>query len=139
MNERWWERPERDRPDRDGLDRTGPERTGPGNGPKQPRAEPEIIPPDKTGRDRSGFRRAEMHIVFGEPDFRPGFQRVTFARPGLFAIVMGALALGAVAAALILLLLGTLFVALPVIGALIVIGFITAVVRGLIRGPARLH
>src|SRR5260221_4809943 len=75
-----------------------------------------------------------MHIVFGEPGFRPGFppgfRRITFARPGLFAIIMGALALGAVAAALILLLLGTLFVALPVIGALIVIGFVTAVVRG---------
>ncbi len=128
MNERRWERPERHRPDR----------TGPGSGPEQPRAEPEIIPPDKTGRDkgqRGGFRRADMHIVFGDAGFPPGFQRITIARPGLFAIVMGALVVGAVAAAVLLLLLGTLFVALPVIGAAIVIAFVTV----LIRGPARLH
>ena len=111
-------------------------RQTPGNGAEQPRAEPEIIPPDKSGRDRHGsdrrgFRRAEMHIVFGEP----GFRRITIARPGLFAIVMAALAIGAVATALLVFLLGTLLVALPVIGAAIVIAFVMA----LIRGPARLH
>jgi len=80
-----------------------------------------------------------MHIVFGQPGFRPGFRGISITRPGLFAIVMAALAIGAVATALLVFLLGTLLVALPVIGAVIVIAFVTAVVRGLIRGPAGLH
>jgi hypothetical protein len=99
--------------------------------PRQPRSEPEVIPPDRSGDRRAEprpFRRADdVRIVFGARGNR------YVIRPGPFAIVMAALALSAVGVALLVFLLGAFLIALPLIGALAA----AFLLGGLIRFYAR--
>jgi hypothetical protein len=117
--------------------------------PRPPRSEPEIIPPDRP--DRASFRRPggtrrfgrrvdERRVNEGRGDEgRPQprvdldghqFARVYIARPRPFSIVLAVLALVAVAAALVVFLLGTFLIALPLIGTIVLVAFITAFIRG---------
>lgn len=96
--------------------------------PEQPRAEPEIIPPDRT----RPFQRAERggsRVFVGTR----GFQRLYVAKPGPFAIVVALLMLGIAAVALAVFLLGAFLLALPLAGVLALV----VIVLGLARGSAR--
>lgn len=92
--------------------------------PEQPRSEPEIIPPGRPTRHRADG--AGPHVAF---DGRR-FERVYVFRPRPLAALGAVLGVAAVAAALIVVLLGAVLVALPVAGAILAIGLVTAFLRG---------
>ncbi len=96
----------------------------PDRGPEQPRVEPEIIPPDRDGRGRSG-----PEGVFFRFDERDGVRRVFVARPGWPTILLGLLATGVIAALVLLLLAGLVLIWVP----LLVIGVVLALVSGAFR------
>jgi len=79
----------------------------------QPRAEPEILPPDRSPPFRRGERQGPRVFI------RAGnFRHFHVAKPGPLAIIVALLALGAGAVALVVFLLGAFLIALPVAGAL---------------------
>lgn len=88
---------------------------------EQPRAEPEIIPP---GDPRI---RSQRRTSFDDPG------RVYVARVGPFSLAMLAFAIGAIAAFILLLLVGAFLIAVPFAGLLLV----AAVLISLLRGPFR--
>lgn len=88
---------------------------------EQPRAEPEIIPPDDP-RIRSQWRTS-----FNDSG------RIYMARVGPFSFAMLAFAIGAIAASTLLLLIGAFLIAVPFAGLLLV----AAVLISLLRGPFR--
>jgi hypothetical protein len=78
--------------------------------PERPRAEPEILPPDRAvPRERSG---SEEYVWF---DPRGGTHRIYVARPGPFSIIAALLITGLVVAAIVLLLLGLVLFWIPVV------------------------
>jgi hypothetical protein len=93
------------------------------NRPERPRNEPEIIPP---GRARA---REEVSAVFLRIDERDGVRRVYLRRPGPFAIVLGLLALGLVAAAVFLLLAGIVLIWVPVVVAGLLVALLAVTLR----------
>jgi hypothetical protein len=101
--------------------------------PQQPRSEPEILPPDRgessAYRRRRGARAAAARAAFETQTFEP----VYIAPPGPLAIFLAVLGMGAVVAALVVFLLGTVLVALPLIGTVVGV----ALVAGLLRGSRR--
>jgi hypothetical protein len=96
--------------------------------PEQPRSEPEIIPPARGGThaDRSPewFTARER-----------GTSRVYVARMGSWSILGIVLLVGLVAGATLAILLGTLLIALPVIGLLIAAAMISSALRSHLRRP----
>jgi hypothetical protein len=110
--------------------------------PEQPRSEPEIIPPgyDVRGqdvRDPGGRGRgAGRHGPLGDTGPGASFERVYVFRPRPLNALFAVLALGAVAAALVVFLLGAVLIALPVVGTIVAIALVTAFLRGSGR-PAR--
>jgi hypothetical protein len=73
--------------------------------PERPRSEPEILPPDRGGT------QAEARIwTFSGSD-----RRIYLARPGPFAIVLALLAIGLVAALVLIVLLGLVVLWIPVL------------------------
>jgi hypothetical protein len=103
--------------------------------PQQPRSEPEIIPPDRAGSRAFRRRRAAEARGLGARDAFDAqvYEHVIVSRPGPLAIMLAILGLGAVAAALVVFVLGTVLVALPLIGTIVSI----ALVAGLLRGRRR--
>ena len=97
--------------------------------PEQPRSEPEIIPPGRAFRSRRSERGPEPRAAFEARLY----ERVYLARPRPLAILLAVLGLGAVAAALVVFVLGTVLVALPLIGTIVAV----ALVAGLLRGHRR--
>jgi hypothetical protein len=89
------------------------------NQPRQPVAEPEILPP-------SGVRQRRDDELWAR-------QRVFIAKPGPLGAVLAFLALGAFAAVGVLLFLGLFLFMLPVVGAMVAAFLIAA----LLRGPRR--
>jgi hypothetical protein len=85
---------------------------------RQPRSEPEILPPGSPRERRGG----------GDPGLR--MERVYVFRPRPLTALLAALAVGGVALALVVILLGAVLVALPVVGAIVAIGLLTALLRG---------
>jgi hypothetical protein len=100
--------------------------------PEQPRSEPEIIPPNHKVRGRGAGR----HGPLGDSGPGAGFERVYVFRPRPLNALFAVLALGAVAAALVVFLLGAVLIALPVVGTIVAIALVTAFLRGSGR-PAR--
>jgi hypothetical protein len=94
--------------------------------PEQPRSEPEIIPPGQPTR-RSRAERSPFGPGMG---FDASAGRVYVFRPRPLAALIAALAIGGVALALVVFLLGAVLVALPVIGAIAAIGLLAAFLRG---------
>jgi hypothetical protein len=88
--------------------------------PERPRVEPEIIPPDRSGR--TGGRR---------PDWPPpyGTQRVYIGRIGPFGFALLMLVVGLLGAVMLLILIGAALIWLPVVAILVV----AAAVAGLLR------
>jgi hypothetical protein len=92
--------------------------------PRQPVTEPEILPPDHAG---AGPRARGAEQIWVR-------QRVFVAPPGPLGVVLGLVALVALAALGVVAFLGLFLLALPLAGALIVAGGLAM----LLRGPRRL-
>jgi hypothetical protein len=82
---------------------------------KRPKAEPEIIPPGK---------QPDSDIWVSE------VQRIHVRRVGPFEIILWVVIIGAILMAIGGLLLGFFLIAIQVVGALVIIGIVSAVVRG---------
>ena len=88
----------------------------------RPRAEPEIIPPDRHRPERRDHGDAWTTR-----------QRVVFVRPGPIAWLLGLLVLGALTAVGFVLFLGVFFVVIPAIGIIA----LAAILAAILRGPPR--
>jgi hypothetical protein len=99
------------------------------NPPERPRAEPEIIPPDrKSGRDwNSPWQRSQR--PFGT-DGAWRTQRIFVMRPGPLGFIAVMLILGLIVAAIFIALIGTLLIWIPAVALCVVIA---AVYRFLLR------
>ena len=85
----------------------------------RPQSEPEIIPPGQ--QPDSG--------VWGSETMR-GTHRIYVRRVGPFEIILWVVIIGAILMAIGGLLLGFFLIAIPLMAALIIIGIVSAVVRG---------
>jgi hypothetical protein len=97
--------------------------------PEFPRSEPEIIPPER-GRTQA-YRTGSEWFSAGGRDTN----RVFVARIGPWSILGIVLVIGLVAGAALAILLGTLLIALPVIGLLIAAAMISNALRSHLRRP----
>jgi hypothetical protein len=97
--------------------------------PEFPRSEPEIIPPER-GRTQA-YRSGSEWFSAGER----GTNRVFVARIGPWSILGIVLVIGLVAGAALAILLGTLLIALPIIGLLIAAAMISNALRSHLRRP----
>ena len=88
------------------------------NQPERPRAEPEIIPPDRDG-GRSNWRRAPLRS--GGFDEIHSTHRVYVGRVGPFGIALLLLAIAAVIAIILIAVLGAVLIWIPVIAVAVVI------------------
>jgi len=95
--------------------------------PELPRNEPEIIPPAPSGTYRSAPEWFSAR--------QRGADRVFVARMGSWSILGIVLLIGLVAGATLAILLGTLLIALPVIGLLIAAAMISSALRSHLRRP----
>ena len=86
---------------------------------KRPQSEPEIIPPGQ--QPDSGF--------WGSETMR-GTHRIYVRRLGPFEIILWVVIIGAILMAMGGLLLGFFLIAIPFMAALIIIGIVSAIVRG---------
>jgi hypothetical protein len=93
------------------------------NEPERPRVEPEILPPERHGRD-SGWPPY---------DYTQGnsTHRVFVTRIGPFGFGLAMLVVGLFAAILLLLLIGTALLWLPFVAAIVIIGAIAGLLRRL--------
>jgi hypothetical protein len=91
------------------------------NEPERPRAEPEILPPDRSGRNQ------------GWPPYGSaqgtGTHRVFVTRIGPFGFALAMLVVGLFAAALLLLLIGTALIWLPFVAAIVILGALAGLFR----------
>jgi hypothetical protein len=93
------------------------------NEPERPRVEPEILPPDRSGRNRGD----------GWPPhgYSNGPQRIFVTRIGPFGFALAMLVVGLLVAVLLLLLIGTVLIWLPFVAAIVIIGAIAGLLRRL--------
>jgi hypothetical protein len=91
------------------------------NRPERPRAEPEIIPPDRDGGS-GNWRRTPYHPWRGSgfEEIR-GTHRVYVGRVGPFGIALLLLAIAAVIALILIAVLGAVLIWIPVIAVAVVI------------------
>jgi hypothetical protein len=86
------------------------------NPPERPRAEPEIIPPDRTGRRAwDSPWQANQGFYGNGPDGAWRNQRIFVMRPGPLGFIAVMLVLGLIVAAIVVALIGTLLVWIPVV------------------------
>jgi hypothetical protein len=93
------------------------------NLPEHPRAEPEIIPPDRTGRRDSPSQlpwQTTWQTSWGQDGTRQS-QRIFVMRPGPLGFAAILLVLGLIIAAIILALIGTLLIWIPAVALCVVI------------------
>lgn len=79
--------------------------------PERPRSEPEIIPPDRSGRGQADDANARV-FVYVDRDGRT--QRVNVKTPGPFTVILILLALALVASVILALVVGALFFLIPI-------------------------
>jgi hypothetical protein len=94
--------------------------------PERPRAEPEIIPPDRGGR-RSEWGRPPWRGGFGQTR---GTQRIYVARLGPFGLALLVLAIAAIVAIILIAVLGAVLIWIPVVAVLVVIAALFRLLRG---------
>jgi len=94
--------------------------------PERPRAEPEIIPPDRGGRGH----QAGWPPAYGYTQMR-GTQRVYVGRIGPFGVVLIMLIVGLFAAVLLLLLIGAALLWIPVVAVLVIVAAVSGLLRRL--------
>lgn len=86
----------------------------------RPRAEPEIIPPDRSGRSER---------IFLSLDEDGGTHRIYVARPGPFTIILALAVLALIAVVLLVLLLSVAVIWIPVVIVLIVTFIVSVTLR----------
>lgn len=86
--------------------------------PERPRAEPEIIPPDRSGRDSDWTRSPWREDAFSQAR---GTQRIYVTRLGPFGIVLLMLALAAIVAIVLIAVLGAVLIWIPAVAVLVVV------------------
>ena len=94
--------------------------------PERPRAEPEIIPPDRSG----GPGRRDP--AWSAPDGFPpayGTQRVYVGRIGPFGFALLLLVVGFLAAVMLLILIGTALLWIPLVAVLVIAAVISRLFR----------
>lgn len=102
------------------------------NEPTRPRAEPEIIPPDRSSRqDRNKSSRATSSL-WASLETQDG-ARVYVAKPGPLGMILAAVAIGIVLGMTLLALLGVFLLSLPVIGAIVAALILSSLIRRYIR------
>ena len=89
--------------------------------PERPRAEPEIIPPDRDGGS-GNWRRAPDTAWRGSFDAFHGTHRVYVGRVGPFGMALLLLAIAAVIALILIAVLGAVLIWIPVIAIAVAIG-----------------
>ncbi len=94
------------------------------NEPERPRVEPEILPPDRSGRNPGSDG-------WSPRGYSNGSQRIFVTRIGPFGFALAMLVVGLFAAVLLLLLIGTALIWLPFVAAIVVIGAIVGLLRRL--------
>jgi hypothetical protein len=94
------------------------------NEPERPRVEPEILPPERSGRNTGG----DGWPPYG---YRTGSQRIFVTRIGPFGFALVMLVVGLFAAVLLLLLIGTALIWLPFVAAILIVGAVAGVLRRL--------
>jgi hypothetical protein len=101
------------------------------NKPERPRFEPEIIPPDSDGQ-QSGWRYSPSRDWRGAPfGGSQGTQRVFVTRLGPFGIAILLLAIAAIVTIILIAAVGAVLIWIPVIAAVLIIGALLRVFRGL--------
>jgi uncharacterized membrane protein len=91
--------------------------------PERPRAEPEIIPPDRIAEEE--LRRAARLRGYESYEQKTGYQRIYIGRIGPFGMALAALIAAALAIVVVALLVGAFLIAIP-IAALVVAGVVIA-------------
>jgi hypothetical protein len=93
--------------------------------PEYPRAEPEIIPPDRAGGRNSPWQTSQSY----GPDGAWHSQRIFVMRPGPLGFIAVMLVLGLVVAAILLALIGTLLIWIPAVAICVVIAAVYRLLR----------
>lgn len=95
--------------------------------PERPRAEPEIIPPDRGGR-RYDWRNSPWYgTAFTDAG---GTRRVYIRRVGPFGIALLMLAIAAVVALVMIAAVGVVLIWIPIIAVIVVAGALFRMLRG---------
>ncbi len=100
------------------------------NEPERPRAEPEIIPPDRRGPDDRGANWQPRPPPYGFTQMR-GTHRIYVSRIGPFGFALIMLVVGLLAAIMLLILIGAALLWIPVVAVLVIIAAISGVFRRL--------
>jgi hypothetical protein len=93
--------------------------------PERPRVEPEIIPPDRGGR-QPDWRRSP----WGSGGGIRGTQRIYVGRIGPFGVALLILAIAAIAAIILIAVLGAVLIWIPVVAVLVLIAAVFRFLRG---------
>jgi hypothetical protein len=91
------------------------------NPPEQPRVEPEIIPPDRGGR-------SSPWNPYGFTETR-GTHRIHVMRVGPFGIALLMLAIAAVAAIIMIAVLGAVLIWIPIVAVVLIVGALLRALR----------
>ncbi len=95
--------------------------------PEWPRVEPEIIPPDRSGR-QSDWRRAPWH---GGPfSHTRAAHGVYITRLGPFSAVLLLLAIAAIVAILVIVVVGAVLFWIPIVAVAVVVATVFRLLRG---------
>ncbi len=97
------------------------------NEPERPRFEPEILPPERNGRNGQSWPPPP----YGYGQNASGSQRIFITRIGPFGFGLAALVIGLFAVVLLLLLISTALIWLPFIAAIVIVGAIVGFLRRL--------
>jgi len=96
--------------------------------PERPRAEPEIIPPDRTGR-RSGQPTWPPAWGSSASGGAYGSQRIYVMRPGPLGFAVMALVLAVILSLVFLVVIGAFLLWIPVVALLVVVGAVYRFLR----------
>jgi hypothetical protein len=97
------------------------------NEPERPRVEPEILPPDRRGRNEQSWPPPP----YGYTPGARSSQRIFITRIGPFGFGLAMLVLGLFAVALLLLLIGTALIWLPFVAAIVIVSAVVGLLRRL--------
>ena len=102
----------------------------PANPPERPRAEPEIIPPDRTGgRGWDSPWPANQGLYGNGRNGAWRSQRIFVMRPGPLGFIAVMLVLGLIVAAIVLALIGTLLIWIPAVALCVAIAAVYRFLR----------
>lgn len=97
------------------------------NEPERPRVEPEILPPDRTGRNGQNWPPPPYGYTAGAS----GSQRIFITRIGPLGFGLASLVVGLFAVVLLLLLISTALIWLPFVAAIVILGAVVGAFRRL--------